>query len=101
MSLDYALQVFFAALQDGISSDQPPRRRLEDLCAATLDKLRGNEGLRDDISYRIQQLREARPRIHQISESDVKSLLKEIVSIYEAIAAQLYSTGRTKAVPNV
>jgi len=100
MSLDYAAQIFFTGIQDAISSDQPPRRRLEHLYSATVDKLRGNEDLRDDISHRIEHLKEARSRILQLSESEVKSLLKETVSIYDAISAQLYSTGQTKAVRN-
>jgi uncharacterized membrane-anchored protein YjiN (DUF445 family) len=100
MSLDYASHVFFTALQDAISSDQPPRKRLEQLCSASLDKLRGDETLREDISARISRLQQSRARVLEISESEVKALLKEAVSIYDAIAAQLYATGRTKAVTN-
>lgn len=98
MSLDYAAQVFFAAVQDAASSFLEPRQRLEELYASSIDKLHPDEGLREDISERIARLREARPRIYQLGEADVNSLLREIVSIYDAIAAQLYATGRTKGV---
>jgi uncharacterized membrane-anchored protein YjiN (DUF445 family) len=98
MSLDYASHVFFTAVQDAVSSDHPPRKRLEQLCSASLDKLRGDEDLREDISARISRVRESRGRLVELSEGEVKALLKEIISIYDAIAAQLYATGRTKAV---
>ncbi len=100
MSLDYASHVFFTALQGAISSDQPPRTRLEQLCSASLDKLRGDEDLREDISARISRVQQSRARLLEMSEGEVKALLKEVVSIYDAIAAQLYATGRTKAVTN-
>lgn len=100
MSLDYASHVFFTALQEAIASDQPPRRRLEQLCSASLDKLRGDEDLREDIAARIARVQNSRARVLEMGEGEVKSLLKEIVSIYDAIAAQLYATGRTKAVTN-
>jgi chromosome condensin MukBEF ATPase and DNA-binding subunit MukB len=101
MSLDYAWQVFYAAVQEAVASQEPLRRRAERLCAATLDKLRGNEGLREDLQERLGQVREMRTRIGEMRESEVRDLLKEIVSIYDAISAQLYSSGRTKTVGNV
>ncbi len=68
--------------------------------SASIGKLRGDEGVREDILQRVEHVREARTSILHLSESEVKSLLKEMVSIYDAIAAQLYATGRTKAVTN-
>lgn len=100
MSLDYASHVFFTAVQEAIGSDQAPRIRLEQLCSASLDKLRGDENLREDIAARITRIQNSRASIPEISEGEVKALLKEVVSIYDAIAAQLYATGRTKAVTN-
>ncbi len=96
MSLDYAWQTFFSAVRDAIASDQPPRKRLEELYAASIDKLRGDEQLREDIVQRISHVKEARAKVSQLSEREVKNLLREIVSIYDAVAAHLYSTGATK-----
>jgi transposase len=100
MSLDYAWQVFFAAVQDAVTSEQPLRKRAEQLCAASLDKLRGDEPLREDLAERITRVREARTRLREISESEVRNLLTEVVAIYDAISAQLYSIGRTKTIGN-
>lgn len=96
MSLDYAWQTFFSAVRDAIASEQSPRKRLEELYAATVGRLRGDEQLREDISERISRLRESRARLAQLSEREVKLMLGEIVSIYDAISAHLYSTGATK-----
>lgn len=98
MSLDYARQTFFSAIREAVASDQNPRKRLEELCAATIDKLRGNEQLSEDIAEKISRLRDSRGRISQLSEREVKQMLGEIVSIYDAIAAHLFSTGATKHV---
>jgi N-glycosylase/DNA lyase len=96
MSLDYARQTFFSGVREAVASDQPPRKRLEELYAGTIDRLRGNEQLREDIVERISRVKEARARISQLSEREVKQLLGEMVSIYDAIAAHLYGTGTTK-----
>ena len=96
MSLDYAWQAFFSAIREAVASEQPPRARLEELCTATIDKLRGSENLREDITERISRVREGRGRIRELSEREVKDMLREIVSIYDAIASHLYSTGATK-----
>ncbi len=101
MSLDYAWQVFYAAVQEAIASEQPLRKRAEELCAATLGKLRGNEWLREDLGERIARVEESRTRLNEMRESEVRNLLKEMVSIYDAISAQLYSGGRTKTAGNV
>ncbi len=96
MSLDYAWRTFFSAVRDAVASDQPPRKRLEELYAASIDKLRGDEHLREDISERISRVKESRGRISQLSEREVKHTLQEIVSIYDALSAHLYSQGSTK-----
>lgn len=98
MSLDFAWQTFFSAIRDAVASDQPPRKRLEELYAASIDKLRGDEQLREDIAQRIGHVKQARAKVSQLSEREVKELLREIVSIYDAIAAHLYSEGATKHV---
>jgi hypothetical protein len=96
MSLDYAWQTFFSAIREAAASDDPPRKRLEELYAASIGKLRGNERLREDITERISRVKEAHGRISQLSECEVKDALREIVSIYDAIATHLYSSGETK-----
>ena len=96
MPLDYAWQTFFSAVREAVASDQPPRQRLEELYASSIDKLRGNEPLREDIADRIARVKEARARVAQLSEREVKQMLREIVSIYDALTAHLYSTGATK-----
>ncbi len=100
MSLDYAWQVFFAAVQDAVASEQPLRKRAEQLCAASIDKLRGDEPLREDLAHRIVRVREARTRLRELRESEVRDLLTEVVAIYDAISAQLYSSAQTKAMGN-
>lgn len=69
---------------------------MEELYAATIDRLRGDEQLGEDIVEKISRVREARARVSQLSEREVKQMLREIVSIYDAIAAHLYGTGATK-----
>lgn len=96
MSLDYAWQTFFSAVREAVASDDPPRKRLQDLYAASIDKLRGNEQLREDLIERISRVKEARSKISELSERQIKDQLREIVSIYDALAAHLYSTGATK-----
>ncbi len=96
MSLDYAWQTFFSAVREAVASDQPPRKRLEELYAASIDKLRGSENLREDIRERIARVKESRGKISQLSEREVKTTLQEIVSIYDAISAHLYGSGSTK-----
>lgn len=98
MSLDYARQTFFSAIREAVASDQPPRKRLEELYAASIDKLRNDEQLSEDILERISRVREARGKVSQLSEREVKQQLGEIVSIYDALAAHLFSRGATKGV---
>ena len=97
MSLDYACQVFFAAVQDAVTSEQPLRKRAEQLCSASIDKLRGDEPLREDLVERIAQIRKTRARLREMRDSEVQDLLTEVVRVYDALACQLYSTGQTKA----
>lgn len=96
MPLDYAYRTFFSGVREAVASDQPPRKRLEELCAATIDKLRGKEQLGEDILERLSRVKESRGRISQLSEREVKTTLQEIVSIYDALSAHLYSHGSTK-----
>jgi hypothetical protein len=97
MSVDFAWQTFFAAIREAVASHEPPRQRLAELYTATLGKLSGDERLREDIAQRITRLREVRARIPELSEREVRDLLGEFVAIYDAISADLYSTGATKS----
>jgi hypothetical protein len=101
MSLDFAWQTFFAAIREAVASHEPPRQRLAELYAASLDKLSGEEPLREDIAQRITRLREMRARIPELSEREVRNLLGEFVGIYDAISADLYSRGTTKSAARV
>jgi N-glycosylase/DNA lyase len=101
MPLDFAWQTFFAAIREAVASYEQPRQRLAELYTATLDKLSGNEPLREDIAQRITRLREVRARIPELSEREVRDLLAEFVSVYDAISADLYSRGTTKSAARV
>lgn len=96
MSLDYAWQTFFSAVRDAVASDDPPRKRLEELYAASIGKLRGDEKVREDIAQRISTLRSSREKFSQMNADEIRKSLREIVSIYDAISAELYSTHATK-----
>lgn len=96
MSLDFAKQSFFSAIREAVASDAPPRKRLEELYAASLDKVHGNEGLSEDVLERVARLRENRGKLAQLSEREIKESLREIVSLYDVIAAHFYSSGSTK-----
>ena len=98
MSLDYAWRTFFAAVREAVASELPIRRRLEELCVSSIDKVRSDRQLREDIRERVERVYEARTRISQLSEAEVKNALREIVSIYDALATHLYSTGMTKEI---
>jgi predicted site-specific integrase-resolvase len=98
MPLDYAWQTLFHAVREAVSSELPLRRRLDALCASSVDKLANGETLREDIVERIAQVRQARHRIAALSDEEVRGLLEEIVSIYDAISAELYGSHPTKTV---
>jgi hypothetical protein len=97
MPLDYAWQTLFHAVREAVASEQPLRRRLDELCASSVDKLANGETLREDLVERIARVREARLRIAALSDEEVRALLGEIVSIYDAVSAELYSSHPTKA----
>jgi predicted site-specific integrase-resolvase len=96
MPLDYVWQTLFHAVREAVASEQPLRRRLDQLCAASIDKLANGETLREDILERIAKVREARLRIAALSDDEVRKLLQEVVSIYDAVTAELYSSRSTK-----